>query len=119
MDQQAKLLHELVTGRYNTYSLLADEAEDRGAVWEAIAWRWMRDRAKYPNPRKGGKWGWVFNDYSHKYNDPACSNSLPYELYHRSYMNTVPFKEIEDALINAVNALAKWLELKESRKIRK
>lgn len=126
MSNQERLLAELTQCRFFLMGQLADLAEEEGRTQDANAWRWLAQHRKYPSPRSGGKWGWVFNQRRARYRNveqkdhdrrrvkdaefkgPTC---LPITLIEQKLMaSTTSATSEAEALLDAVKAMGQLLE---------
>lgn len=126
MDQQQKLLKELVECRSFLMGQLADLAEEEGRTEDALGWRWLGANNKYPSPRKGGKWGWSFTPHRYFEREVTVPNrikrtlrdaerrgptAMPVYLVTLQLMSSAAVATAERALENAATAMGRLLTM--------
>lgn len=136
LNKERELLRELVSSRKYLFTMLADEAKERGEEYKGKAWEWLRDHNKWPSPANrivGGRYGyrkkgfaWCINDKA-RFLDEAERKGpsvLPYRLYSyfsrwkRIDTNKVYTTE-EDAFREVISNLADLIKYREDELKRK
>lgn len=55
VNKEHELLRELVASRKYLFTMLADEAKERGEEYKGKAWEWLRDHNKWPTKSRRRK----------------------------------------------------------------